>query len=163
MHARIHGSRLGAQTGAKGKTYANLTSLDAKRWLTAFIFAAQDYNWHQCFLNAPPGLGCSRKRANEAFIFLALYASLSLFLPPILHKAVGIPGLITVGWNSIFTFFGMLLELLSLWSYRQEDRASAPEREKNGHAAAPPAPGDGAAAGAGAGAGAGSAPATSTV
>lgn len=54
----------------------------------------------------------------------------------------------------------MLLELLSLWSYRQEDRAS-PDREKNGHAAAPPVPGDGAAAGAGAGAG--SAPATSTV
>ena len=90
---------------------------------------------------------------------LSFWRCMSLSLPPILHKAVGIPGLITVGWNSIFTFFGMLLELLSLWSYRQEDRASAPEREKNGHAAAPPAPGDGAAAGAGAG----SAPATSTV
>lgn len=43
------------------------------RWLTAFIFAAQDYNWHSCSANAPPGLECSRKKANESFIFLSLY------------------------------------------------------------------------------------------
>lgn len=43
------------------------------RWLTAFIFAAQDYNWHSCYFDSPPGVSCRRKRANEAFIFLALY------------------------------------------------------------------------------------------
>lgn len=42
-------------------------------WLTAFIFAAQDYNWHSCYANAPPGLSCSRKKANESFVFLSLY------------------------------------------------------------------------------------------
>lgn len=42
-------------------------------WLTSFIFAAQDYNTNNCFLNAPPFVACGRKRANEAFIFLALY------------------------------------------------------------------------------------------
>lgn len=56
------------------------------------------------------------------------------------------------GDDSIFTFFGMLLELLALWSYRQETKSQ--EREKDGHAAAPVSA---------AGAGAGSAPATSTV
>jgi hypothetical protein len=42
------------------------------RWLTAFIFAAQDYNWHNCSVNAPPGASCALKKANESFIFLAL-------------------------------------------------------------------------------------------
>lgn len=58
----------------------------------------------------------------------------------------------------------MLLELLSLWSYR-EDRTS-PEREKHGPAAVSGATNgaaNGAANGAPAAAGAGSAPATSTV
>jgi hypothetical protein len=50
-------------------------------WLTAFIFAAQDYNWHNCYYNAPPFMGCARKRANEAFIFLALYVTYPLSLP----------------------------------------------------------------------------------
>lgn len=49
-------------------------------WLTAFIFAAQDYNQHSCYFNAPPGVSCSRKKANESFIFLALYVW--LFFPP---------------------------------------------------------------------------------
>lgn len=60
-------------------------------WLTSFIFAAQDYNWHDCALNAPPGMSCSRKYANEAFIFLAF----------------------------IFTFFGMFLEIAGLWTSRE--------------------------------------------
>jgi hypothetical protein len=76
-------------------------------WLTAFIFAAQDYNWLECSFFSPPGLPCSRKYANEAFIFLAF----------------------------IFTFFGMLLEILSLWSQRED----TPHHEKNGHAAPAPA------------------------
>lgn len=50
-------------------------------WLTSFIFAAQDYNKNNCFLNAPPFVSCGRKRANEAFIFLALYVV--LFQPPL--------------------------------------------------------------------------------
>lgn len=52
------------------KTNANNSS---DRWLTAFIFSAQDYNWRDCATHAPPGRGgCSKKHANEAFIFLAL-------------------------------------------------------------------------------------------
>ena len=42
-------------------------------WLTAFIFAAQDYDWHSCYAHAPPGVTCTRKRANQAFMFLTLY------------------------------------------------------------------------------------------
>ncbi|KAJ5101286.1 hypothetical protein NUU61_003508 [Penicillium alfredii] len=78
-------------------------------WLTAFIFAAQDYSWHACFFNAPPGVTCSRKKANEAFIFLAF----------------------------IFTFLGMFLEVASLWAYRKENTPQN-EHEKNGGAARPP-------------------------
>ncbi|KAL4945795.1 hypothetical protein BDV06DRAFT_219036 [Aspergillus oleicola] len=78
-------------------------------WLTAFIFAAQDYNWHNCYLNAPPFLGCSRKKANEAFIFLAF----------------------------IFTFLGMLLELFSLWSYRRDHATPIVEKHEHGVAPAP--------------------------
>jgi hypothetical protein len=47
--------------------------LTQNSWLTAFIFAAQDYNWHLCYFHSPPGISCGRKHANEAFIFLALY------------------------------------------------------------------------------------------
>ncbi|KAJ5978496.1 hypothetical protein N7501_001838 [Penicillium viridicatum] len=60
-------------------------------WLTAFIFAAQDYSTGRCYFAIPAGLGCKRKRANEAFIFLTF----------------------------IFTFFGMFLEVAALWAYRR--------------------------------------------
>ncbi|KAL2832572.1 membrane-associating domain-containing protein [Aspergillus cavernicola] len=90
-------------------------------WLTAFIFAAQDYNWRNCYFNSPPFMGCGRKRANEAFIFLALI------------KLMRIP--------SIFTFFGMLLELYSLWSYRREN--ATPVIEKHPPHDGPAAPHDG--------------------
>ncbi|BAE66416.1 unnamed protein product [Aspergillus oryzae RIB40] len=43
------------------------------RWLAGFIFAAVDYNQNNCHANAPPGVVCSVKWANEAFIFLTLY------------------------------------------------------------------------------------------
>ncbi|KKK18107.1 hypothetical protein P175DRAFT_0282277 [Aspergillus ochraceoroseus IBT 24754] len=82
-------------------------------WLTSFIFAAQDYNWHNCYWDAPASMGCSKKKANEAFIFLAF----------------------------IFTFFGMFLEVFSLWSHNQSNNTS-PAMEKNEHGAAP-APLDG--------------------
>ncbi|RAK99324.1 uncharacterized protein BO80DRAFT_128026 [Aspergillus ibericus CBS 121593] len=61
-------------------------------WLTAFVFAAQDYNWRPCLFNAPPGVSCSKKRANEAFIFLTF----------------------------IFTFFAIFVEIGALWAYRRE-------------------------------------------
>ncbi|KAF7713963.1 Uncharacterized protein PECH_000750 [Penicillium ucsense] len=61
-------------------------------WLTAFIFAAEDYNRKACYVNSPPGFSCNKKYANEAFIFLAF----------------------------IFTFFGMFLKVAGLWAYRKE-------------------------------------------
>ncbi|OJJ50712.1 hypothetical protein ASPZODRAFT_56943 [Penicilliopsis zonata CBS 506.65] len=70
-------------------------------WLTAFIFAAQDYNQNICSADSPPGVKCSLKKANEAFIFLAFF----------------------------FTLVGLVLEVLSLWTYRQEN--AAPVHEKN--------------------------------
>ncbi|KAJ5513799.1 hypothetical protein N7463_003351 [Penicillium fimorum] len=79
-------------------------------WLTAFIFAAQDYNKNNCHTAIPPSIGCKHKYANEAFIFLAF----------------------------IFTLFGMLLELVSLWSYREENSNSYRSTEKANHGARPP-------------------------
>ncbi|CAL5871590.1 uncharacterized protein PFLUO_LOCUS5843 [Penicillium psychrofluorescens] len=78
-------------------------------WLTAFIFAAQDYSTQACYFRAPPGLGCSRKKANEAFIFLAF----------------------------IFTFIGAILEVAALWAYKKEN-LQQPPHEKNGGPARPP-------------------------
>lgn len=46
---------------------------DLNRWITAFIFAAIDYNQKNCHLNAPPGVVCSKKWALEAFVFLTLW------------------------------------------------------------------------------------------
>ncbi|KAJ6023704.1 hypothetical protein N7540_004501 [Penicillium herquei] len=77
-------------------------------WLTAFIFAAQDYNEHSCYFDSPPGVTCGRKKANESFIFLAF----------------------------IFTFFGMFLEVASLWAYRKENTVQ-PVVEKHDGTRAP--------------------------
>ncbi|PLB44902.1 hypothetical protein P170DRAFT_367107 [Aspergillus steynii IBT 23096] len=79
-------------------------------WLTSFIFAAQDYNESNCYWNSPARESCSKKKANEAFIFLAF----------------------------IFTFFGMFLEVLGLWAYRREN-PTPPVREKTGGAHGGPA------------------------
>ncbi|KAJ5130008.1 uncharacterized protein N7515_006047 [Penicillium bovifimosum] len=62
-------------------------------WLTAFIFAAQDYSTNRCYISQPVGVHCRYKRANESFIFLAF----------------------------IFTFIGMFLEVAALWAYRREN------------------------------------------
>ncbi|KAJ5640203.1 uncharacterized protein N7484_008065 [Penicillium longicatenatum] len=70
-------------------------------WLTAFVFAAEDYDWHSCYLNSPPGVSCRRKRANQAFIFLAF----------------------------IFTFFGLFLEYAAHRAY-QKSRPTQPVVEK---------------------------------
>ncbi|KAJ5885467.1 hypothetical protein N7495_009977 [Penicillium taxi] len=60
-------------------------------WLTAFIFSAQDYNEFSCGADAPPGIKCSIKYANESFIFLAF----------------------------IFSFFALFVELSALWNYHR--------------------------------------------
>lgn len=42
-------------------------------WLTAFIFAAQDYDYNNCRLTSPLSFGhCGLKKTLEAFAFLAL-------------------------------------------------------------------------------------------
>ncbi|KAF2128147.1 hypothetical protein P153DRAFT_48960 [Dothidotthia symphoricarpi CBS 119687] len=47
-------------------------------WLTAFIFAAQDYNYNNCEYNSPgPFVNkCSLKKTLEAFAFLAFLTNL---------------------------------------------------------------------------------------
>ncbi|KAJ6000961.1 hypothetical protein N7481_001370 [Penicillium waksmanii] len=72
-------------------------------WLAAFIFSAVDYNQNNCHTNAPPGAACSKKWANEAFIFLVF----------------------------IFTFFALFLEALSLWLAEKKHRSSSGLHEKS--------------------------------
>jgi len=67
-------------------------------WLTAFIFAAQDYNWHHNCRNIPSGATCSKKYAQEAFIFLAFF----------------------------FTLTGIGLEFWSYWANRRGNTTHAP-------------------------------------
>ncbi|KAF2033058.1 hypothetical protein EK21DRAFT_86498 [Setomelanomma holmii] len=46
-------------------------------WLTAFIFAAQDYEYGSCAVNSPFGhTGCGLKRTLEAFAFIAFFTNL---------------------------------------------------------------------------------------
>lgn len=45
-------------------------------WLTAFIFAAQSYNYGDVYFNAPFGVKVSVKHAAEAFTFLAFFFTL---------------------------------------------------------------------------------------
>ncbi|KAH8693643.1 hypothetical protein BGW36DRAFT_398953 [Talaromyces proteolyticus] len=73
-------------------------------WLAAFIFSAVDYNRNDCHANAPPGFACSKKWANEAFIFLTF----------------------------IFTFFALFIETWSLWLSDRNKPSSFPSHEKNG-------------------------------
>jgi hypothetical protein len=54
--------------------------LNSNRWLTAFIFAAQDYNRHNCSDSFPAGVSCNTKKANEALIFVTFFFTLFLFL-----------------------------------------------------------------------------------
>jgi len=55
--------------------YAPLNFIFSYLWLTAFVFAAQDYNESQCELNAPFGGSCNLKLTSEAFIFIAFFFS----------------------------------------------------------------------------------------
>ncbi|CAI7645738.1 unnamed protein product [Penicillium palitans] len=72
-------------------------------WLAAFIFSAVDYNQNNCHANAPPSVACSKKWANEAFIFLTF----------------------------IFTYFALFIETWSLWLAHGDDKSSFPQHEKN--------------------------------
>jgi len=46
-------------------------------WLTAFIFAAQDYNYGNCVANSPSFVNkCSLKKTLEAFAFIAFFTNL---------------------------------------------------------------------------------------
>jgi len=46
-------------------------------WLTAFIFAAQDYNWHSCSANSPWNTNkCGLKKTLESFAFIAFFTNL---------------------------------------------------------------------------------------
>ncbi|OXV10780.1 hypothetical protein Egran_01459 [Elaphomyces granulatus] len=77
-------------------------------WLTSFIFMAENYDNSYCEFVAPPFFPCSKKRAAQAFTFLAFF----------------------------FTFLGMFLEVSSLWAYRREN-ATGTHHEKHGHGATP--------------------------
>ncbi|KIX95745.1 uncharacterized protein Z520_08453 [Fonsecaea multimorphosa CBS 102226] len=43
-------------------------------WVTAFIFAAEDYNWQDCAIHSPSGLRkCTLKYAMESWCIIAVY------------------------------------------------------------------------------------------
>ena len=43
-------------------------------WVTAFIFAAEDYNWKDCAKHSPPGVqSCTLKYALESWCIIAVY------------------------------------------------------------------------------------------
>ncbi|CAI7669640.1 unnamed protein product [Penicillium palitans] len=107
------GFRFAIPTLVVGKLVLAIDVVFSYLWLTAFTFAAQDYNRGNCHTAIPAGIGCKRKYANEAFIFLTF----------------------------IFTFFGMLLEVVALWAYRNENSTShrsATEDKANHGGARPP-------------------------
>jgi len=46
-------------------------------WLTAFVFAAQDYNYGNCVANSPSFVNkCALKKTLEAFAFIAFFTNL---------------------------------------------------------------------------------------
>jgi hypothetical protein len=62
-------------------------------WLTAFVFAAQSYDYGDIYVNAPFGVKVSTKHAAEAFTFLAFF----------------------------FTFVGLVTETLTRWSNAEQE------------------------------------------
>lgn len=90
-----------------GRVVMGIDIIFSYLWLTSFIFAAQDYNTGNCLLSQPPFVSCSKKRASEAFIFLAFF----------------------------FTFVGVFLEVWSLWAYRRENASTIHPEKNGGHAA----------------------------
>ncbi|OAP59597.1 hypothetical protein AYL99_06895 [Fonsecaea erecta] len=57
-------------------------------WVTAFIFAAQDYNWKDCARNSPPGLRtCTLKYALESWCIIAVsFCVFATILQVLVHK-----------------------------------------------------------------------------
>lgn len=72
--------------GAYRRWYLPANFIFSYLWLTAFIFAAQDYNRGNCYLNAPRFGRCSLKRANQAFIFLAFIFTIIAMVADALGK-----------------------------------------------------------------------------
>ncbi|KAJ5119335.1 hypothetical protein N7448_010004 [Penicillium atrosanguineum] len=87
-------------------------------WLTAFIFAAQDYNWHLCYFHSP-GRYSLRPEVRQR----------SIYVPSLIHTSIG---RLTPLELSFFTFCGVFLEVAALWAYRKGNRSVAPIHEKNG-------------------------------
>lgn len=54
------------------KTLANRRNFFHYRWLTAFIFAVQDYSRSDCTNTSPRGGSCKYKRLIEAFTIGAM-------------------------------------------------------------------------------------------
>ncbi|KAF2659515.1 hypothetical protein K491DRAFT_590933 [Lophiostoma macrostomum CBS 122681] len=79
------------------KTYRNyfipLNLIFSYLWLTAFIFAAQDYSYGAgCNADAPLGGSCSLKKTNYAFSFLAFFGTLTaLIADTLLWRAAAVP------------------------------------------------------------------------
>ncbi|KAE8548178.1 hypothetical protein EYB25_009972 [Talaromyces marneffei] len=76
-------------------------------WLTAFVLAAQSYNYGDVYLKAPSGVRVSIKHAAESFTFLAF----------------------------IFTFFGLLTEVATRWT--DADDTPVTREKHNGDTRAP--------------------------
>ncbi|KAJ5667728.1 uncharacterized protein N7477_006298 [Penicillium maclennaniae] len=89
-------------------------------WLTAFIFAAQDYNWHLCYFHSRPGYPAAER---------------SMTITTLINRLTPLE-------FSIFTFFGVFLELAALWAYRKANHAVAPVHEKSSAAPGTRAPFD---------------------
>ena len=61
---------------------ANIT-----RWLTSFIFMAEDYDQSDyCEFVSPPFIPCSKKKAAQAFTFLVLYVTIFWWSVTYLHE-----------------------------------------------------------------------------
>ncbi|KAF2000614.1 hypothetical protein P154DRAFT_522502 [Amniculicola lignicola CBS 123094] len=64
--------------------YAPLNFIFSYLWLTAFIFAAQDYNISECEYTAPFGGKCAYKLTGESFMFIGLFFTIVAFLTEVM-------------------------------------------------------------------------------
>ena len=56
-------------------------------WLTAFIFAAEDYNWMNCSTHSPSGVhSCTLKYVLESWSIIAVYVFQILFFSPLISR-----------------------------------------------------------------------------
>ncbi|KAJ5982160.1 hypothetical protein N7451_012260 [Penicillium sp. IBT 35674x] len=75
-------------------------------WLTAFIFATQDYNWHACFFFF---LRAARNHLTRHLSFLHCMLKVLFISFADRRRAYSL-------LPSIFAFFGLLLEVAVLWA-----------------------------------------------